>query len=57
MINKVLAVKPRKKRPYKLIYRYKIVTQKQIGGILSTGIIYPIETSEWETYGFSTEKT
>lgn len=45
-INLIHGDKLIKKRPYKLVYKYKHIVQKEIEGMLVTGIIYPIETLE-----------
>jgi hypothetical protein len=41
--------KPIKKRPYKLAHKYKPIVQKEIEGMLSDSIIYPIDKVEWES--------
>ena len=38
-----------KKRPYKLAHKYKEIVKKEIDNMLATGIIYPIDQSEWES--------
>ena len=40
-------VRPKKKRPYKLAYKYKEIVKKEIDNMLAVGIIYPIDQSEW----------
>ena len=37
-----------KKRPYKLAHKYKEIVKKEIDNMLTIGIIYPINQSEWE---------
>ena len=39
---------PVNKRPYKLAHKYKEIVKKEIDNILTAGIIYPIDQSEWE---------
>jgi ribosomal protein S17E len=39
--------RPIKKRPNKLAHKYKEIVQKEIEGMLVTGIIYPIDKSKW----------
>jgi hypothetical protein len=41
--------KPIKKQLYKLAHKYKPIIQKEIEGMLSAEIIYPINKSEWES--------
>jgi hypothetical protein len=48
-IELILGEKPIKKRPYKLAHKYKPIIQKEIKGMLSRGIIYPIDKVEWES--------
>ena len=36
-----------KMRPYKLAHKYKEIVKKEIDNMLATGIIYPINQSEW----------
>ena len=38
-----------KKIPYKLAHKYKELVKKEIDNMLATGIIYPIDQSEWES--------
>ena len=38
---------PIKKRPYKLAHKYKEIVKSEIDNMLTTGIIYPIDQSEW----------
>lgn len=38
---------PVKKRPYKLEHKYKEIVKTEIDNMLTTGIIYPIDQSEW----------
>ena len=38
---------PIKKRPYKLAHKYKEIVKKEIDNMLTAGIIYPIDQSEW----------
>ena len=40
---------PIKKRPYKLAHKYKEIVKKKIDDMLTSGIIYPIDQSEWES--------
>ena len=37
-----LDARPVKKRPYKLVHKYKEIVKKEIGNMLAAGIIYPI---------------
>jgi len=46
-IELILGEKLIKKRPYKLTHKYKPIVQKQIKGMLSARIIYPIDKAEW----------
>ena len=39
--------KPIKKIPYKLAHKYKEIVKKEIDNMLTAGIIYPIDQSEW----------
>ena len=39
--------RPVKKRPYKLVHKYKEIVKKEINNMLVAGIIYPIDQSEW----------
>jgi hypothetical protein len=48
-IELILGEKPIKKNPYKLAHKYKPIIQKEIEGMLSAGIIYPIDKAEWAT--------
>jgi hypothetical protein len=48
-IELILGAKPIKKRPYKLAHKYNPIVQKEIYGMLSVGITYPIEKAEWES--------
>ena len=41
--------KPIKKRPYKLSQKYKKIVKREIDNMLTAGIIYHIEHSEWES--------
>ena len=41
-------IQPVKKRSYKLAHRYKEIVKKEIDNMLTAGIIYPIDQSEWE---------
>ena len=38
---------PIKKRPYKLSHKYKDIVKTKIDNMLTVGIIYPIDESEW----------
>ena len=38
---------PVKKRPYKLAHKYKEIVKTEIDIMLTTGIIYPVNQSEW----------
>ena len=38
---------PVKKRPYKLARKYKEIVKNEIDNMLTTGIIYPIDQSQW----------
>ena len=40
-------VRPIKKRPYKLVHKYKEIVKKEIDNMLAPGIIYPVDQSEW----------
>ena len=35
--------KPINKRPYKLVHKYKEIIKKEIEGMLTAGIVYPID--------------
>ena len=35
------------KRPYKLAHKYKEIVKKEIDNMLTVGIIYPMDQSEW----------
>ena len=40
---------PIKKRPYKLAHKYKEIVKIEIDNMITTGIIYPIDQSKWES--------
>ena len=40
--------RPINKRPYILAHKYKEIVKKDIDNMLATGVIYPIDQSEWE---------
>ena len=46
-IDLIPYAKPVKKWPYKLTHKYKDIVKKEIEAMLATGIIYPIDQSEW----------
>ena len=47
-IELILGENPTKKRPYKLSHKYKPIVQKEMKGMLSVDIIYPIDKDKWE---------
>ena len=46
-IDLLLEATPIKKRPYKLAHKYKEIVKIEINNMLTAGIIYPIDQSEW----------
>ena len=38
-----------KKRPYKLAHKYKEIVKTEIDNMVTAGIIYPIDQSEWDS--------
>lgn len=46
-IDLIPRAKPLKKRPYKLVHKYKEIIQKEIEGMMAAEIIYPIDKSKW----------
>ena len=40
---------PIKKRPYKLSHKYKEIVKTEINNMLTTGIMYLVDQSEWES--------
>ena len=38
-----------KKRPYKLAHKYKEIVKAEIDKMLTTGVIYHVDQSEWES--------
>ena len=46
-IDLILGAKPIKKRSYELAYKYKPIVQKEIEGMLTASIFYPINKSKW----------
>ena len=48
-IDLLLEATPIKKRPYKLAHKYKEIVKIEIDNMLTIGIIYPIDKSEWES--------
>ena len=45
-IDLLLEATPVKKRPYKLVHKYKEIVKIEIDNILTTGIIYPVDQSK-----------
>ena len=39
--------RPVKKRPYKLVHKYKDIVKTEIDNMLKVGIIYPVDQSKW----------